>query len=115
MSEPVIKTLPTMTKPQEVFSEDERQMMILRMSEASSQFYTAAIRIGCHPFIEFTGLMNEYIKICQRAHADGIDFTQCNKHAGHHLPMMPFEVGYINEKLECIFTGRSVVSEKIEP
>jgi len=39
------------------------------MAQASGAFYAAAIRIGNHPFIEFTGLMNEYIKICADADA----------------------------------------------
>jgi hypothetical protein len=38
------------------------------------------------------GLMNEYIKACRDAHARGIDFTQCTKHAGHDLPMASYQV-----------------------
>lgn len=76
------------------------------MRQASNAFYAAATQIGNHPFIEFTGLMNEYIQCCERAHEDGIDFTQCSKHSGQLLPMEPHEIDYINEKLECIFTGR---------
>jgi hypothetical protein len=103
---------PTKTTAKQVYSADERRMMLAQMELASAQFYRAATRIGNHPFIEFTGLMNEYIKTCRAAHDKGIDFTQCNKHAGNHLPMVPHQVDYVNEKLECIFTGRSVMSEK---
>lgn len=95
----------------EVYNASERQAMLDKMRSASNLFYSQATQIGNHPFIEFTGLMNEYIKICQRAHEQGLDFTQCNKHAGEHLPMKSFEVDYINEKLECIFTGRSVMNK----
>jgi hypothetical protein len=86
---------------------EQRERMLEQMRAVSSGFYMQAVRIGCHPFIEFAGLMNEYIKCCAEAHKQGIDFTRCNAHTGHHLPMRPFEVKYVNEKLECIFTGRT--------
>lgn len=81
------------------------------MQQASDAFYKSAVAVRCHPFIEFTGLMNEYIKACEDAHADGIDFTECNTHSGRELPMKDYQVAYVNEKLECIFTGRSVMAE----
>lgn len=86
--------------------------MLAQMSAASSVFYASAIRIGCHPFIEFTGLMNEYIKCCRTAHEAGIDFTDCNVHTGQPLPMREFEVDYVNEKLACIYTGCVALREK---
>lgn len=88
-----------------------QNQMLHDMRKASAAFYSAAVQIGCHQFIEFTGLINEYISCCEHAHAAGIDFAACNKHAGRELPMTPFQVDYVNEKLECIFTGRSVVKE----
>jgi hypothetical protein len=97
-----------------VYNSEERIAMLTAMKRASDQFYQEARSIGCHPFIEFTGLMNEYIKACQRAHENGIDFTQCSTHSGQDLPMAPYQVDYVNEKLECIFTGRSVVSGRPE-
>ena len=30
---------------------------------------------------------------------------------GHELPMAPHQIDYVNEKLECIFTGRSVMKK----
>jgi hypothetical protein len=87
----------------------ELQRAIEQMHAASSLFYSMAFRIGNHPFIEFTGLINEYIKCCENALGQGIDFTLCSTHTGLKLPMRSFEVDYINEKLECIFTGRSVM------
>jgi hypothetical protein len=88
----------------------EREDMLKRMQAVSHLFYIQARAIGNHPFIEFAGLMNEYIKACHSAHDKGIDFTNCNTHSGQELPLEDFEVKYINEKLECIFTGRSVMS-----
>mgnify|MGYP000275789987 CR=1 FL=1 len=96
--------------PTTVFGPHERAMMLRRMREASAVFYGLAVQAQCHPFIEFAGLMNEYIKCCEEAHAKGIDFAACNKHAGQHLPMPGHSVDYVNEKLECIFTGRSVMA-----
>jgi hypothetical protein len=82
----------------------EREKMIAAMKVASADFYRAAARSGCHAFIEFTGLMNEYIKLCQEAHEAGVDFTKSNVHCtGASLPMQPYHADYIGEKLECIF------------
>lgn len=86
-----------------------RLEMIAKMRIASKHFYAAAIAIGNHPFIEFTGLINEYINVCEQATASGVDFTECNTHSDKELPMAAHQINYINEKLECIFTGRSVM------
>ena len=87
----------------------EREAAIVRMQDASSRFYVDAVQIGNHPWIEFCGLMNEYIKVCCNAHKAGIDFTECNVHSGQSLPMKSFQVEYVNEKLSRIFTGRSAL------
>jgi hypothetical protein len=87
----------------------EQQECLRNMRAASAAFYEAACKINNHPFIEFTGLMNEYIKACDLAHKAGIDFSECSVHSGYELPLRPYQVDYINEKLECIFAGRSVV------
>ena len=89
----------------------ERETALKRMDETVSRFYSSAVQIGNHPFIEFAGVMTAYIKTCRRAHEDGIDFTECNRHTGRPLPMESFEVTYLNEKLDCIFDGRIVAAE----
>lgn len=88
----------------------ERDLALEQMDEAIRRFYLSAVKIGNHPFIEFAGVMQSYLNSCRRAHAAGIDFTQCNRHAGTELPMHDFEVDYLNEKLDCIFAGRIVAS-----
>jgi hypothetical protein len=88
----------------------EREQMLQQMREASNVFYKHAFYIGNHPFIEFNGLINEYINACEYAHRAGIDFTDCNTHSGNELPLHDTQISYINEKLECIFTGRSVMN-----
>lgn len=89
----------------------ERELALRRMDETIARFYSSAVQIGNHPFIEFAGVMTAYRKSCQRAHEAGIDFTECNRHAGRPLPMEGFEVTYLNEKLDCIFDGRIIAVE----
>jgi len=88
---------------------DDREHALDQMQQASHQFYRAAVHIQNHPFIEFAGLMNEYINACKAAHAQGIDFTECNRHSGQTLPLHPVMSDYINEKLECIFAGSKIL------
>lgn len=76
---------------------------IKRMQVTSNNFYRAAVACGNHAFIEFTGLMNEYIKLCQQSLDQGIDFTACSIHTGGHLITHDYNLNYISEKLECIF------------
>ncbi len=87
----------------------ELKAMIEDMNHVTSWFYRMATQIGNHPFIEFTGLMNEYIRCCEGALANDVDFSECNTHGGKELPMTNYQVDYTNEKLECIYTGRSVI------
>lgn len=89
-----------------MMTEEEREIAIAEMDKAISNFYYHAVRIGNHPFIEFAGVMTAYTKSCRRAHETGVDFSECNKHSGHELPMESFEIKYLNEKLDCIFVGR---------
>lgn len=88
----------------------ERKEALKAMQKTSDNFYVAAVQTKNHPFIEFAGILNEYIKTCEEAHKQGIDFSECNTHAQQNLPMADFQINYINEKLECIFTGRSVMN-----
>lgn len=83
--------------------EKELRVCVKGMEAASALFYAAAIRTGNHAFIEWTGLINEYIKLCEAAAAQGIDFRFLNIHCGKHLPMRPHNLHYIQEKLDCIY------------
>ena len=89
-----------------MMSAQDRVIAISQMQAASAVFYAQAVRIGNHPFIEFCGLMNEYIKACELAHNADIDFSDCSVHTGQQLPMRSYMVDYVNQKLECIFSGR---------
>ena len=85
-----------------------------KMRVASGTFYNMAIRTNCHAFIEFTGLMNEYIKICERNLKQGIDFRDSNAHIGKSQQMKidSYEIDYLNEKLHCIFQELIVIEQK---
>lgn len=86
------------------YTKEELEVMLVKMRAASGAFYYNATRTGCHPFIEFTGLMNEYIKLCEAALAQGIDFTETSIHgSGQPLPMQSYHRNYLTEKLECIY------------
>lgn len=86
---------------------EERAAILQRMRDASNRFYAAAAAAGCHAFIEFTGLMNEYVKLCQEAEAAGLEWVHANVHGGNHLPFAPHHIAYLSEKLECIY-GRGL-------
>lgn len=81
----------------------DRQEMIQLMDRISSEFYGKATFAGVHAFIEFAGLMNEFIQVCRAAQADGMDFTQANTHTGNALPFMEHNARYLAEKLNCIY------------
>lgn len=72
---------------------NERLVVLDCMQTASNNFYRSAVSIGNHPFIEFAGLMNEYITACRAAHKEGIDFTECSNHSGQALPLHPVMMG----------------------
>lgn len=63
-----------------------------------------------HAFIEFCGVMNEYLKIAGDLAVLGVDFRQLNKHTGAVAEVEPYRIQYLGEKLDCIFSplGASV-------
>lgn len=73
------------------------------MDAAACAFYASAVSAGNHAFIEFCGLMREYVNACAAALEQGIDFTNANRHSGQHLPVEPHFANYLGEKLECIY------------
>ena len=79
--------------------------ILVAMKAASQNYYREAIATKCHTFIEFTGLMNEYIKICERnLKQRGLNFTETSIHTDKpRLHIEEWELDYINQKLQCIF------------
>ena len=85
-----------------------------KMWQTADQFYQAAISTNCHAFVEFTGLLREYCKVCEENLARGIDFRELNGHTSQRMELQPYEITYFNEKLNCIFQGLLVV-KGVEP
>lgn len=85
------------------YTRPELEAMLVKMRAASSIFYTLATDTGVHPFIEFTGLMNEFIKICKDSLEAGINFPFANTHTGTALAAQEYHIEYIWTKLDCIF------------
>lgn len=93
------------------YTKAERDKMLDDMAKLSSMFYAGAAQCGVHAFIEFAGLMNEFIKVCHDAEDKGmVDWPMANTHCGTALPFKPYHVDYLNEKLECIFQGLAFAS-----
>lgn len=90
-------------KPEELVPPERREQMLKEMNELIEAFYWRAFKIGCHPFIEFCGVMGEYLKVAEQAHKEGIDFTNTTAHSGYPLPIQPYNARYLGEKLGCIY------------
>ena len=88
-----------------VYSREELEAMITKMRIVSNDFYYPATKTGNHAFIEFCGLMNEYIEMCRYSMNQDIDFSQANVHTGITLKATDYQVQYFAEKFECIFGG----------
>jgi hypothetical protein len=86
--------------------------ILVAMEIAANNYYREAIATNCHTFIEFTGLINEYIKICKRnLKQRGVDFTKTSVHCPDELKLQieDWELQYINDKLRCIFPNLQLV------
>jgi hypothetical protein len=90
-------------KPEELVPPEKRELMLQQMNQLTEAFYWRAFAIECHPFIEFCGVMGEYIKVAEAAHKAGIDFTNTTAHSGHALPIQPYNARYLGEKIGCIY------------
>jgi hypothetical protein len=74
---------------------EERAATLEKMKHAKNVFYGLAVVAGHHQFLEFAGLMHEYIVLCEKAPEAGKDFSS--------LPMEEHHAKYLAEKLECIY------------
>jgi hypothetical protein len=94
-------------------TKERLQASIKKMQQLSSAFYAGAVHAENHAFIEFSGLINEYIEICKITLDQDIDFTKANIHCGQNLVYSGHNESYLREKLECIY-GTSL-AKKIIP
>mgnify|MGYP003344242686 FL=1 len=82
---------------------DELETIIVQMEAVTSIFYRGAIDTNNHAFIEFTGLISEYIAICRNSLEQGIDFTKANIHSDEKLIFHEYNRQYLKEKINCIY------------
>ena len=85
------------------YSPEELATMLEKMKAVCQTFYWQAADTGCHTFIEFAGLMNEFIKVCEQSAAAGVDFANASTHTGKPLVVYTYNATYIVEKLDCVF------------
>jgi hypothetical protein len=76
----------------------ELEATLKQMDTAAQIFYAAAQKTDFHQFLEFTGFMREYTKVCAELLKRGVDFTE---ETGE---LKGYEAQYIGEKFGCIFT-----------
>jgi hypothetical protein len=76
-----------------------------RMEAAANQFYMLATATDCYAYIEFSGLMREYCKVCRENLARGIDFRELNGPPSQRMILQPHQIDCFNEKLNFIFQG----------
>ena len=84
---------------------------LLRMQAIINQFYREAVYANCHPFIEFAGLMEEYVKVCRHNLERGIDFRECHGHSNMQLQFESWHLNYLTQKWGCIFNGALEICE----
>jgi hypothetical protein len=93
----------TMTDPMGS-TKEERKQKLEEMNRLTTLFYAGAVKIGVHSFIEFTGLMNEYISACRTMEAAGDgSWDHANTHSDSPMTLKPYHIQYLTEKLDCIY------------
>lgn len=97
-------------------SDKDRKLALDRMAEICESFYLAAVATDVHAFIEFTGLLGEFLNLCKDAEQSGCrTWMGANVHGGENLPMRPYRLGYLREKLSCIYGGALFQTEDDAP
>ena len=86
-----------------------KKLLVETLKDEVEMFYRRlfAHNVGgeFHPFLEWCGVMSEHLKIVEGLLDKGIDATQANVHTGERLPIPGYQVSYLGEKIECIFSG----------
>jgi hypothetical protein len=78
------------------------------MQFTSENFYREAQQCEKHQFLEFNGLLIEYIKLLREMHNAQQDFI-----TNEVLPMKPHNAEYIAEKLSCIYGDTFLAQENV--
>lgn len=86
-----------------MYNKEERAKQVKAMREVALAFYPQAANTHVHAFIEFCGLMQKFIDICENTSKKGRDFNESNTHTGDALVVAEHDVAYLAEKFDCIF------------
>lgn len=70
---------------------------IQRMKKIITDFYDQAVHVGVHPFVEFAGMMREYVQMLERLDEEGKCIFM------NSVRPRDYELAYLEDKLECIF------------
>lgn len=71
--------------------------MLVQMKVAKDAFYSMAVHIGQHQFVEFAGFMDAFIKLCEQMHGRDVNFVE------NALVADAIEMAYVAEKFDCIY------------
>jgi len=87
----------------------ETKEYLNKIQENITSFYWVLFNLGVgerfHPMLEWCGVMSEYIKIHQALLDEGIDATNSDIHNGIGSKIPKYQLNYLAEKLNCIFSG----------
>lgn len=85
------------------YNKEELQAITHKMRATANLTYVMLQSCHVHAFIEFNGLMQKYVDLCQRAADVGEDFSMYNTHNDKTFEVQEHDVVYLAEKFDCIF------------
>jgi hypothetical protein len=85
------------------YDREELAEMVRKMRRVADGVYGPLAATGCHPFVEFCGLMQKYVDVCEACVEDEVQFPHATRHSGGVLPVETHDLEYLAEKLGCIF------------
>lgn len=93
---------------------DEAVVFIGQLRETVNLYYGSLFKLNTggkfHAFVEWCGVMGEHLNIVEGLVKKGHNPFADNVHSGHTLPIPPFQLAYMAEKMECIFNGAITVT-----
>lgn len=74
-----------------------------KMDAVVEKIYPMMTSCEVHPFVEFNGLMREYVVICRILARSGVAFPFASNHGTMAVEVPDYTIEYMAEKLGCIF------------
>lgn len=92
--------------PEQIIS-DRRLVRQLKTEVADFYMKLFHLKTGgrFHAFVEWCGVMSEHLNLVDKLLISGVDAFDMNQHTGQQLPIPPYQLAYMAEKMECIFDG----------